>query len=86
MGITSPGVISDKTQPVPTKKEFKNRPAIDLGDCNQCEGCIEVAPTIFRFNKDNGYLEVCELDYYESELVDEAIKNCPMDCICWDDP
>ncbi len=48
-------------------------------------GCIEVAPKIFKFNDAAGYLEVCELESYDQELVDEAIKNCPEDCIEWED-
>lgn len=61
------------------------KPAIDLGACSRCGGCIEVAPDIFRFNEAFGYLEVCTLDSYDREHVDEAIKNCPEDCIEWED-
>ncbi len=61
------------------------KPTIDLGACSRCGGCIEVAPDIFRFNEAFGYLEVCDLDLYDRERVDEAIKNCPEDCIEWED-
>ena len=61
------------------------KPTVDLGACTKCGGCIEIAPDIFRFNDVFGYLEVCELDYYDSGLVEEAIKNCPEDCIAWED-
>ena len=61
------------------------KPTIDLGACSRCGGCIEVAPDIFRFNETFGYLEVCSLDSYNRERVDEAIKNCPEDCIEWED-
>jgi len=61
-------------------------PTVDLGACTKCGGCIEVAPDIFQFNSAAGYLEVCDLDSYDEELVDEAIKNCPEDCIEWEDP
>ena len=61
------------------------RPAVELGACSKCGGCIEVAPKIFRFSESGEYIEVCELDYYDPVLVDEAIKYCPEDCIYWDD-
>ena len=60
-------------------------PGIDIGSCSLCEGCIEVAPQIFQFNANGGYMEVAELDHYPVEEVDEAIKNCPEDCIYWEE-
>ena len=48
-------------------------------------GCVEVAPHIFRYNKVIGYMEVLELDEYSQEDVEEAMKNCPEDCISWED-
>ena len=60
------------------------RPSVDLGACSKCGGCIEVAPNIFRFSECGDYIEVCDLDYYDPGLVDEAIKYCPEDCIYWD--
>lgn len=66
------------------KRKINRRPEIDLGACSRCGGCVEVAPKIFRFREGTGFLEVCELDYYDPELVDEAIKFCPEDCISWE--
>ena len=64
---------------------MKRYPSIDLGRCNECMGCVEVAPQIFRYNKVIGYMEVIELDEYSQEDVEEAMKNCPEDCISWED-
>jgi ferredoxin len=33
---------------------------------------------------DMGYIDVAELADYPEAEVDEAIKYCPEDCICWD--
>jgi len=60
-------------------------PVIDLGECTYCDGCIEVCPTVFRKNEAAGYMEVIDLAVYPVEEVDEAIKNCPADCISWEE-
>jgi ferredoxin len=59
-------------------------PVIDLGNCSECGGCIEVAPEVFRYNPSTGLMEVVDLIEYPESLVDEAIKNCPKDCIFWE--
>jgi ferredoxin len=63
---------------------MKKYPVIDIGLCSDCRGCIEVAPEVFRYNSSTGLMEVIEQDEYPEELVDEAIKNCPEDCIYWE--
>jgi len=84
MGIVFPEKISIALEADPISG-VNMRPSIDLGACSKCGGCIEVAPEIFQFNEAAGYLEVRELDSYDKELVDEAIKNCPEDCIYWEE-
>ena len=64
--------------------EKKKYPSVDIGRCTLCMGCLEVAPTIFQFNKDLNIIEVAEHENYSDEEVDEAIKICPADCIEWD--
>jgi ferredoxin len=59
-------------------------PVIDLGGCVDCEACIEMCPGVFRRN-DAGFIEVVELQEYPKEEVEEAIKNCPADCIVWEE-
>ena len=85
MGIITPKALSESAKAAGKKKKIIRRPEIDLGACTQCGGCVEVAPEIFRFRERAGFLEVCELDYYDPELVAEAIKFCPEDCIYWQD-
>ncbi len=63
---------------------MKRRPIIDLGLCSDCRGCIEIAPRVFRYNSATGMMEVVELAEYPVDLVNEAIKNCPEDCIFWE--
>jgi ferredoxin len=63
---------------------LKKFPSIDLGRCTECKGCIEIAPGIFSYNPSTGMMEVIECDEYPEDLVNEAIKNCPEDCITWE--
>ena len=66
------------------ENNMKKFPAIDLGACSQCLGCLEIAPDVFIFDRETGMVRVRDLADYPVELVDEAIKNCPKDCIQWD--
>ncbi len=43
-----------------------------------------MCPAVFRVN-DAGFIEVADLDAYPVADVDEAIKNCPTDCIRWEE-
>ena len=59
-------------------------PVIDLSQCDDCDACIEVCPSVFRRN-DAGYIEVVDVAEYPEDEVEEAIKNCPADCIAWEE-
>ena len=57
-------------------------PVVELSDCIVCGVCVEACPEVFRLN-DAGYIEVIELDEYPETEANEAVKNCPADCIYW---
>ena len=57
---------------------------VDLSDCKLCEVCVAACPDVFRIN-DAGYVEVADMDEYPQEEVEDAMKNCPTDCIRWAD-
>jgi ferredoxin len=59
-------------------------PVVELSECNLCEVCVEVCPGVFRLNA-AGYIQVADLSDYPQTEVDEAIKNCPVDCIYWEE-
>jgi len=59
-------------------------PVVELDECTLCEVCIDVCPDVFAMN-DLGYIEVIELDEYPADDVHEAVKNCPADCITYQD-
>jgi ferredoxin len=64
--------------------EAMKRPVVELSDCIRCDVCVGVCPAAFRMN-DAGYIEVIDLSAYPEDEVNEAIKNCPADCIHWED-
>ena len=57
-------------------------PVVELSECIRCGVCEAVCPEVFRLT-DAGYIQVAELSEYPTELVEDAIKNCPADCIYW---
>ena len=58
-------------------------PVIELSECIVCGVCIEACCEVFRMNEAS-YVEVIEMSTYPETDVNDAIKNCPMDCIYWD--
>lgn len=59
-------------------------PVIELSDCILCDVCVEVCPAAFHRNP-AGFIEVISLDDYSESAVGEGIKNCPTNCIFWDE-
>jgi len=59
------------------------QPVVELSDCVLCEACADLCPKVFRLNE-AGYVEVAELTEYPEEEINEAIKNCPAQCIGWE--
>lgn len=72
-------------QPVGQHLSKESRPTVDLGSCSKCGGCIEVAPEIFRFSESGGFIEIVDLEHYDRDRVQEAMKFCPEDCIHWEE-
>ena len=63
---------------------MKRIPTVELSDCILCELCTDLCPKVFIINA-NDYVQVVELNTYPEEEVDEVIKNCPTDCIEWEE-
>ena len=55
-----------------------------MAECILCEVCIDLAPHAFQIN-DAGFVEVLDLKDYSDDDINEAVKNCPKDCITWED-
>jgi len=59
-------------------------PVVDLSECTMCGICTEICPLVFKVNG-AGYIEVLECDIYPEKDVLEAVKNCPEQCIVFQD-
>jgi ferredoxin len=59
-------------------------PVIEIGDCVLCGICVELCPSVFALT-DLGYVEVTGSVDLPEDDINEAIKNCPADCISWED-
>lgn len=70
---------SSRTGPPPRKRY----PVVELADCIDCGVCVAVCPAVFSENA-GGYIEVIAMNDYPGPCVDEAVKNCPKDCIFWE--
>jgi ferredoxin len=82
-------LLNRKNSPTPqTSKTYKNInmkvPVVELSECTLCGICEEVAPSVFRI-ADAGFVIITELSNYPENDVEEAIKNCPADCIYWEE-
>lgn len=60
------------------------RPVVELSDCILCGVCEEICPDAFRMN-DAGFIEIIDCSEFPHDCVDDAIKNCPTDCIFWEE-
>ena len=54
---------------------------IDQDECIGCEACVELCPSVFSFNDEEGKAHVKEDANADDECVDEAIASCPAECI-----
>ena len=59
-------------------------PAIDLDSCTGCGTCAELAPNTFVLNDDE-LAEVTNPTGDPEDAIQEAIDNCPVECITWED-
>jgi len=57
-------------------------PVIEASECILCEVCTTECPSVFKMT-DLGYVEIIDLTDYPEDAVNSAIRNCPKDCIFW---
>ena len=63
---------------------MKRRLSIDREKCIGCGLCAEIAPQVFTLD-DEGVSEILDLEGDEERQIQEAINECPVECINWED-
>ena len=58
---------------------------IDWDECIGCGNCAELCPEVFRLDEDAGKAEVILAEGGPEERIEEAMANCPVECISWED-
>ncbi|MGQ9689030.1 MAG: ferredoxin [Desulfobaccales bacterium] len=61
----------------------KKIPLIDAEACIACGNCQAVAPEVFRLNENLGHSEVINSEGAAQERIQDAIDQCPAQCISW---
>ncbi len=59
------------------------KPVVDQETCISCELCTSIASGVFRMNENN-VAEVFDPEGDPEETIQEAIDNCPVNCISWE--
>jgi ferredoxin len=57
---------------------------VDQDECIGCELCVDTCPEVFRMT-DDSVSEVINPEGAPEEKIQEAIDNCPVECIHWED-
>jgi len=60
-------------------------PVINMDECNDCESCLDLCPSVFKRNEETGHIETVELPEYPEDEIREIINCCPSDCITWEE-
>ncbi|HEY9074486.1 MAG TPA: ferredoxin [Desulfobaccales bacterium] len=61
----------------------KRIPVIDEDECIACGNCEQVSPEVFRVNEALGHSEVINPGGAPEEKIQEAMDQCPVQCIDW---
>ena len=61
------------------------RVVIDEDECVGCESCTDLCPDVFEFDADAEKAKVVKPEGGDENCILEAMGECPMSCIIWDD-
>jgi ferredoxin len=57
---------------------------IDEDECIGCGSCEEICPEVFLLNPDTEKAEVIGTEDGSEDRIREAMENCPVSCIHWE--
>lgn len=63
----------------------KRIPVIDADECIACGNCEQVCPEVFRLNEALGHSEVINPHGAAEDRIQEAMDQCPAQCIHWEE-
>jgi ferredoxin len=58
---------------------------IDEDECIGCGSCQEICPEVFQLNEETEKSKVIKPQGGPENLIEEAMGECPMSCIYWED-
>ena len=58
---------------------------IDQDECEGCESCVEICPEVFGFDEEREVAYVIKEEGGPEDEIEEAMDNCPVDCIHWEE-
>ncbi|OGP69900.1 MAG: ferredoxin [Deltaproteobacteria bacterium RBG_13_58_19] len=61
----------------------KRFPVIVAEECIACGNCEQVCPEVFRLNEALGHSEVINPEGASEEAIQQAMDQCPAQCIHW---
>lgn len=62
---------------------MSKKPYVDTSICISCEMCVNMVPNVFRMAED-GLAEVYDPAGASEGEIQDAIDNCPVNCIHWE--
>ena len=57
---------------------------INTEECIGCESCVEICPEVFAFDESDEKAYVIKGEGGPEDLIQEAVDNCPVECIHWE--
>ncbi len=63
----------------------KRVPVIDTDVCIACGNCEAVCPEVFHLNENLGHSEVIDPFGASEDRIQDAIDQCPVQCISWEE-
>ena len=57
---------------------------IDLDECIGCGSCQEICPEVFELDEEIEKSYVIKLEGGPEDLIEQAMGECPMSCIYWE--
>ncbi|MFZ2088973.1 MAG: ferredoxin [Desulfobaccales bacterium] len=63
----------------------QKKPVINTDACIACGNCEALCPAVFHLNENLGYSEVIEPYAGPVACIQDAIDQCPAQCISWEE-